>query len=148
MTLPATLPASSAPPTITPRPARPRATDVAWLRLSLSPRIIRPSSAARTGEQEERKSAFATVVVFMLTMKAIELVQSDKATKTPIRPIAERRATIGWRPWDPRISAKAQATPRLRQVKNCQELRPGASLRKTPVKLQDSPAASTNSAPA
>src|SRR5271170_4260872 len=148
MTLPARLPASSPPPTITPRPARPSATDAAWLRLSFSPRIIRPSSAARIGEQEERKSAFATVVVFMLTMKAIELMVSDKATKTPIRPIEERRARIGSRPWDLRISAKAQAMPRLRQVKNCQELRSGANLRKTPVKLQDSPAASTNSAPA
>src|SRR5271168_2039211 len=108
MTLPARLPASSPPPTLTPRPARPSATDAAWLRLSFSPRIIRPNSAARLGEQEERKSALATGVVFMLTMKAIELTQRDKATTTPIRPIAERRARMGARPWDLRISAKAQ----------------------------------------
>jgi hypothetical protein len=74
-------------------------------------------------------------------MKAIELTQSDKATTTPVRPIAKRRASSGSRPWDLRMNAKAQATPKLRQVRNCQELRPGASRMKTPVKLQDAHAA-------
>jgi hypothetical protein len=41
------------------------------------------------------------------------------------------------------MRAKAQAAPKLRQASNRQELRSGAGRRKTPVKLDVSPAAST-----
>lgn len=82
----------------------------------------------------------ATVVDFIAMMKVTEASESANRTSAPATPIATRRVNIGPRFAARAIIAKAQATPRLRQTRNCQESRCGASRSNIPVKLHAIPA--------